>query len=68
MADENVCRSCQGSGKCPACDGTGQLRGAGQKIYQGDVTVGPERPSSRACSTCMGTGTCQTCLGAGVLV
>jgi len=67
MADENVCRSCQGSGKCPACDGTGQQRGSGSKIYHGDLGVGPDRPASHACAKCMGTGTCQACLGAGVL-
>ncbi len=67
MADENICRGCQGSGKCPACDGTGQQRGSGNKIHQGDVSIGPEPRASRACSKCMGTGTCQACLGAGVL-
>ena len=48
------CRSCEGTGKCSRCDGTGErtLEINKDRIY---------------CTTCRGTGKCAECRGKGVL-
>jgi DnaJ-class molecular chaperone len=55
MADCNLenCSSCEGSGKCYYCNGTGITH-----------WEDPEKPDED-CYTCKGTGNCITCDGTG---
>jgi hypothetical protein len=64
MKVENaVCSSCQGTGKCPRCLGTGSRHAnlPGPSVVS--ERIRGDAGASRTCSECMGTGTCQTCLG-----
>ncbi|HEX2865180.1 MAG TPA: hypothetical protein VHN99_11470 [Deinococcales bacterium] len=54
MSSARSCSSCQGSGRCPHC------HGSGKQNYPGFGPAGKD-----PCSWCYGTGVCQTCRGAG---
>jgi len=66
MKVENaVCSSCQGTGKCPRCLGTGSRHASlpGPSVVSERIRSDTPGGVSRMCSKCLGTGTCQTCLG-----
>jgi hypothetical protein len=64
--EKEICLSCQGSGKCSKCEGTGNVMRevhAPMSVISGrsDQTAS----SVRTCPRCYGSGTCQTCKGSG---
>jgi hypothetical protein len=75
---EIACGACNGTGKCPACQGTGETRcntcqGTGSQRCgvcsgKGKTTMlTPDGPVEQACIRCDGTGkiACTSCMGSG---
>jgi hypothetical protein len=66
---EKVCRSCNRTGKCPKCGGTGRMEDSGLKRSSSNAhDIFSSRPSSRVsfdtrCLTCGGSGRCGSCGG-----
>ena len=65
--DKAACFSCNGSGKCAACSGTGR-RSNEQTEGKKDRQTGNKKDKKTApdpCPFCRGTGICPVCGGAG---
>ena len=68
MEEKVVCTTCQGSGKCPRCLGSGSVSQnvpGPMSVISGNVRSGSRTGQRRSCSRCYGSGTCQTCKGTG---
>ncbi len=64
--EKNVCRSCQGTGKCSRCGGAGNVvHNMPSPIAVVGGEVRGKSQSSRICSSCEGSGVCQSCKGSG---
>jgi len=65
---KEMCATCQGSGKCPKCNGTGHvLRNLPSPIpvVSGKVREEAGTGTRRTCPRCYGGGVCPTCKGSG---
>jgi hypothetical protein len=63
---EKTCSTCQGSGKCPKCDGLGHVfhdLPTPIPVVSGKVRNEGGTGTRRTCPRCFGSGTCPTCKG-----
>jgi len=65
---EKVCLTCNRTGRCPKCGGSGHIDGAGLRRSANIGTSNSSRSTSRVsfdtrCLTCRGNGLCGTCGG-----
>ena len=66
QGEKTACVSCQGSGKCPKCNGAGNIvQNLPNPIAVISGQVHGATLSSRTCNRCSGSGTCQACKGTG---
>ena len=60
------CSSCQGSGKCLKCDGTGHVLHnplTPMSVISGKIRGDSQTGTRRTCPRCYGSGTCPACKG-----
>ena len=66
---EKKCSSCNGSGSCTVCMGTGKMQCVGcygtGKRSSGDKCTSCKGTGKVSCPTCKGSGKCKTCIGTG---
>ena len=70
MAKREInCPTCQGSGECIKCGGTGEVRNEAGKPPERHKTDISSRPMDKKtithCPECQGTGKCHACHGSG---
>jgi len=63
-SEKEICRACQGTGKCSRCGGAGNIvSNLPTPIAVVSGEVGGKSQSSRTCNSCYGSGVCQSCKG-----
>ncbi len=67
-AAAKICNSCQGSGKCLKCEGSGHIlhnQPTPISVISGTIRGDSQTGTRRTCPRCYGSGICQTCKGTG---
>lgn len=59
--EDEMCKKCNSSGKCPICKGSGLCGGSGYSGISGDTIQIVSEKSE--CIDCSGTGICSACQG-----